>query len=119
MWPSAARTPGTIGTRLLSTPSTAPLTISLIAPMRQTSSAITVAIRMAIAKRSGSACGAILTRNTASTPMTAGPTPFITALVHASARTRSNTGRTPSIRMNDGKKLAAAAAIAPATPATL
>src|SRR5207247_821822 len=106
-------------TRLRSTPRTEPAIMSLRAPIRATDRTMTVATSTATANRSGSACGAIPNRDTPRTPITAGPMPFITALVHASFLTRSSTGRTASMRMNEGRNAAAAATAAPATPATL
>src|SRR5215831_13832350 len=76
---------------------------------RQASKASSVPMSTATARGSGSACGAMRMRNTARTPITAGPTPRMAAFVHASIRTRSNTGSSTNMIRKDGKKLAVAA----------
>src|SRR5882672_6018351 len=50
---------------------------------------------------------------TAMVPMTAGPMPFIAALIHARRRTLSSTGTIESMRANEGRKIAAAAIFLP------
>jgi hypothetical protein len=51
--------------------------------------------------------------------LTAGPMPFIAAVVHTSFLTRSKIGRIGNVMTNDGKKIAAAAIAAPPNPETL
>src|SRR5438105_13524591 len=91
----------------------------LTAPMRDISNATTVTVKMATAVGSGRAWGAIWKSLTARIPITAGPMPFIAAVVHASFLTRSKIGRIGNVMTNDGKKIAAAASAAPPNPAIL
>src|SRR5712692_8371059 len=115
----AALTPGSENSRLRSTPRSEPASMSFTVPTLHTRSTVTVKTRITTANGSGSAYGARRNRDTARTPITAGPIPLSTALVHVSRLARSNTGRTTSMMMNDGRKTATAATVAPATPATL
>src|SRR2546426_1662906 len=107
------------GSWLLRIPRTAPPIMSLKAPTRNAIAATTVPTRIASARRSGTAAGESLTRETTSTPMTAGPMPFMTAFTQASCLTRSSTGRRDSMITNEGRNAAVAATAAPATPANL
>src|SRR5262245_35923945 len=66
----------------------------------------------------GTACGRIAAMEAAMAPITAGPTPRMNALTHVARWTRLMAGMTDSIRTNEGRKIAAAATAAPATPAT-
>ena len=93
--------------------------MSLKTPTRNAIAATTVPIRSATANGSGTAAGESRAKDTASTPITAGPMPFITAVTQASRLTRSRIGRTASMIRNDGRKAATAATIAPATPTSL
>ncbi len=68
---------------------------------------------------SGAAVGARRRTVSAIAPTTAGPTPRIAARTHSRARQRSSQGRIESMSAKDGRKMAAVATVAPATPATL
>src|SRR5262249_11230897 len=77
--------------------------MSLNGPRRSASAMAIVANRISSASGSGIAAGVRRASDTPSTPMTAGPMPFMTARTHASCRTRSRTGRIASMITNDGR----------------
>jgi len=104
---------------LLRSPISAPPDVSGSGPTLRSNISTTLVARRIQVKISGAACGAICTSDTASAPITAGPTPRIKALSHCKSFILESNGRIESIIKNDGRKIAGAAMAAPAAPAIL